>query len=310
MTLQQLHFIDEVVKRGSINQAAKHLFVAQSSISNTIRDLETELGITIFFRHNLGMRLTREGQILYDHMVPLLEQERKINALFTPGSEKELLSLSVSSLHFPLVTKSLTEFVQRLEDQQEYRYEIRLKENNIQYIMDDVESGQSDIGIFFISSTTEDFIQKVLKERNLTFHKLVTTVPHAFMGNHHPLAQRTELSTSEFGNYPYVVFDLEYTSSYAEEMLIKGFDQPEKIIHLSDRASVYGLLRHTHAYSIGSGALPEDYSDPSIVSVPITRPIDRLQIGYIHPARKKPNFIVESFVSILDENLQVQAVEK
>lgn len=51
MTLLQLKYIVTVAKQGSINKAAKELFIAQPSLTAAIKELEQELGITIFFPH-------------------------------------------------------------------------------------------------------------------------------------------------------------------------------------------------------------------------------------------------------------------
>lgn len=50
MTLQQLKYALEIARYGSINEAAKKLFISQPSLSNSIRELESELGIVIFER--------------------------------------------------------------------------------------------------------------------------------------------------------------------------------------------------------------------------------------------------------------------
>ncbi|KHF37283.1 HTH-type transcriptional regulator GltC [Paenibacillus sp. P1XP2] len=61
MTLQQLKYVIEVANRGSMNEAAKRLFISQPSLSNAIKELETELRITIFERTNKGITLSKEG---------------------------------------------------------------------------------------------------------------------------------------------------------------------------------------------------------------------------------------------------------
>lgn len=61
MTLQQLRYVVEVSRNGSISRAAQNLFVTQPSLSKAISDLETEMGITIFQRTNRGVTLTEEG---------------------------------------------------------------------------------------------------------------------------------------------------------------------------------------------------------------------------------------------------------
>ena len=45
MTFLQLNYVTEIYNCGSINKAAQNLFVSQSSLSNSIRELEDELGI-------------------------------------------------------------------------------------------------------------------------------------------------------------------------------------------------------------------------------------------------------------------------
>ncbi len=61
MTLQQLRYAVEVANRGSMNEAAKKLYVSQPSLSSAIRELEREIGISIFNRTNQGISVSAEG---------------------------------------------------------------------------------------------------------------------------------------------------------------------------------------------------------------------------------------------------------
>ena len=58
MTLQQIYYTIKISETGSMNKAAEILYVAQPSLSGAIRDLENELGITIFHRSGRGVTLT------------------------------------------------------------------------------------------------------------------------------------------------------------------------------------------------------------------------------------------------------------
>ena len=60
-TLQQLRYLIAVAEYGSINAAARELFATQSNLSTAIKDLEQELGVTIFTRSNRGVALTNDG---------------------------------------------------------------------------------------------------------------------------------------------------------------------------------------------------------------------------------------------------------
>ena len=50
MTLQQLKYVIAIAEKGSINEAAKVLYISQPSLTNAIRELEQEVGLTIFHR--------------------------------------------------------------------------------------------------------------------------------------------------------------------------------------------------------------------------------------------------------------------
>ena len=58
MTLQQLRYAMVVAQTGSMNKAAESLFISQPTLTNTIRGLEEESGITIFNRTNKGHTTT------------------------------------------------------------------------------------------------------------------------------------------------------------------------------------------------------------------------------------------------------------
>ena len=82
MTFQQLTYVVEISKCGSINKAAHKLFLSQSGISTAVRELEEELGIKFFVRSNRGVEFTPEGKEFLGYAVSLLEQKRGIESLY------------------------------------------------------------------------------------------------------------------------------------------------------------------------------------------------------------------------------------
>ena len=69
MTFQQLEYIVEISKCGSINKAAQKLFLSQSGISTAVRELENELGIRVLARSNRGVEFTPEGKEFLSYAV-------------------------------------------------------------------------------------------------------------------------------------------------------------------------------------------------------------------------------------------------
>ena len=76
----------ETAKHGSISAAAKHLYVTQPAVSVGIIQLETELGVKLFHRMSRGIKLTQEGEALYEYV------SSAINTL--ENGEKKLRDLS------------------------------------------------------------------------------------------------------------------------------------------------------------------------------------------------------------------------
>ena len=76
MNFQQLNYVVEISKCGSINKAANKLFLSQSGISTAIRELEEELGIQFFVRSNRGVEFTPDGREFLGYAASLLEPLR------------------------------------------------------------------------------------------------------------------------------------------------------------------------------------------------------------------------------------------
>ena len=61
MTIQQLNYVITISEAGSLNKAAEVLYVTQPSLTSAVRELEKEIGITIFNRGGKGVTLTNDG---------------------------------------------------------------------------------------------------------------------------------------------------------------------------------------------------------------------------------------------------------
>ena len=86
MTLTQLNYLITIAATKSLNKAAEQLYVSQPSLTNAIKELEKELGITLFYRSGRGVTLTNDGtefllyaikrSLAYRHSIILLQLKR------------------------------------------------------------------------------------------------------------------------------------------------------------------------------------------------------------------------------------------
>ncbi|MCH4053940.1 MAG: LysR family transcriptional regulator [Atopobiaceae bacterium] len=86
MTLQQLRYLIEVAKAGSISAAASRLFMAQPSLSKALAELESEMGITIFERSSKGITPTEDGTRFLSYARQVVEQADLLEAQYKHGT--------------------------------------------------------------------------------------------------------------------------------------------------------------------------------------------------------------------------------
>ena len=62
MTLQQIYYLLTIAEYRSMNKAAEKLYIAQPTLTGAVRDVENELGISVFHRTHKGVTPTIEGE--------------------------------------------------------------------------------------------------------------------------------------------------------------------------------------------------------------------------------------------------------
>ena len=73
MSITQLKYLVAVVKAGSINEAAKSLYISQPTLSKAIKELEKEMGITILMRTSTGITLSTDGAEFLSYARQIIE---------------------------------------------------------------------------------------------------------------------------------------------------------------------------------------------------------------------------------------------
>ena len=96
MTITQLKYFQAVATYHTVSLAAEHLYISQPSLSNSIKELEREFSVNLFYRRYNGMFLTPAGTKLYNFVEDLLsrydEVERLLRAM---GRDRKQLRLGI-----------------------------------------------------------------------------------------------------------------------------------------------------------------------------------------------------------------------
>lgn len=304
MTLQQLSYLLEVSHQGSINKAAGALYLSQSAVSSAIKELELELGITIFERTARGVQLTADGQELMGYVRPLLEQRDKITAAFSGGGVVRHSRLSVSTQRYPF---TIDAFLRFYEERSEEHFEYRIREAGMYRVIQDVGESESEVGVIFLSNVTEKYIKKVLASQNIEFTELCRIDPHVFIRRGHPLSGRAAIEPHELNAYPYLAFDRDFgaTLDYAEEVRLFSPDRPSQIFIVHDRATAYNILANTDAYTLGSGMLIEGLVEPRLMTVPMAGTYEQMRLGWIRLKSNRLSDNAWAFIERLKETIRL-----
>src|SRR5690606_37449848 len=81
MNLQQLRYVVATAEHRPMTDAAKSLYIAQPALSRAIRDLERELGVTLFARSGRGVVVTAHGHQVVKLAREALDAVREIELL-------------------------------------------------------------------------------------------------------------------------------------------------------------------------------------------------------------------------------------
>ena len=137
MTFQQLTYVVEVAKNGSINKAAKNLFLSQTALSSAIKALERELGIAIFERTARGVTVTSSGREFVGYAVSLVDQKQQIEVLYNTNSILPPVpsSFSVSSQRFFFAQEAFLKVSENIRMKNTERYHLTFREENMNQVI-------------------------------------------------------------------------------------------------------------------------------------------------------------------------------
>ena len=281
MTLQQLNYVITISECGSLNKAAEILYVAQPSLTGAVKELEKELGITIFNRSGRGVTLTNDGTefLLYARQV-YAQYKELLEKYGKAGNLKK--KFGVSTQHYSFVVKAFVEMVKTFDTS---KYEFAIRETKTKEVIDDVSTMRSEIGILYLSDFNRKALLKILSSQQLEFHSIIHCKPYVYLWKGHPLAKQKSITLPELQQYPCLSFEQGESSSfyYAEEIL-STCEYP-RIIKANDRATMLNLMIGLNGYTLCSGIICEELNGDDYLAVPFEAEDkavdDTMEIGYI-----------------------------
>jgi len=300
MTIQQLKYTITIAGQGSFNKASEVLYISQPSLTESIKELEKELGITIFYRSGKGVTLTNEGVEFLAYARELYGQfENVLERYGENGNRKKMFS--VSTQHYTFAVKSFVELVKKLDTSE---FEFAIREEQTQKVIDDVINMNSEIGILYLSSFNMPVIGKLLRQNHLEFHELISCEAYVYLWKGHPLANKERISFDELKDYPCLSFEQGGNGSmYFAEEILASYPYP-RMIRATDRATMLNLMVGLNGYTLCSGIICEELNGSDFIAVPFApdadHPGETMKVGYI----TKKNLLLSKVGKIYIEELK------
>ena len=294
MTLQQLKYIIAIAEKGSINEAAKTLFISQPSLSNAVRELESELGLSIFLRTNKGVKTTVQGEEFLGYARQVIQQNELLEEKFLSGKQAKQ-RFSVSTQHYTFAANAFVELINEFGGDE---YEFSLRETTTFNIIQDVKNLRSEIGILYLSFHNESVITKLLRENDLLFTELLTAKPHIFISRDNPLVSRKNVKLADLEDFPCVTYEQgEHNSFYLSEEILSTLDH-RRAIRVTDRSTLVNMLIGVNAYTICTGIFPSHLHGDDIVAVSL-EVNELIRVGTLRHKDSMPTRLGEIYIASL-----------
>ncbi|MBM6753661.1 LysR family transcriptional regulator [Lactobacillus alvi] len=299
MRIRQLQYFEKIAETGSMNEAAKQLYISQPSLSQAMKELEKEYQVQLLYRSKVGITLTDAGREFLNYARGVLDQVSLLDERFgTKTTHKQIFS--VSGQHYAFVVHAFVELVKKIGKEE---YNFTLRETQTENVLNDIQNLRSEVGIIYLNPFNETVMQRLISERNLEFIPLFYAKPHVFVSRDNPLTKKVSLTISDLEDYPYLSYEQGETNSFYFSEEIQSTLKHKKWIQISDRATIFNLMAGLNGYTISSGIISADLNDDKIVAIPLEVD-DYMELGYLKRKQIELSPIGRDYINLLKQHIK------
>ncbi len=256
MNLIHLKCAVEIANEGSINKAAEKLFMAPPNLSRSLKELENDLGISIFERSAKGVTLTPSGEEFIGYAKELLKQFDQLENLYKDeGNKKQKFSISVPRACY--ISDAFAEFSKMLTAAPA---EIFYKETNSQRTIRNILEHDYKLGIIRYAENFDRFFKTMLEEKGIVYEMVTEFSYKLIMSRDNPLAEKDVITYDDLKGYIEIAHADPYVPSLPLSKVVKEElpDNIERRIFIFERASQFDLLAKNPETFMWVSPTPDD----------------------------------------------------
>lgn len=241
MNILHLKYAVEISKTKSISKAAENLYTGQPNLSRAIKELEENLGITIFRRTSKGITVTPEGEEFLQYARSIISQVDAIENLYK-NEKKGKQSFSVCVPRTTYISYAFSEFSKYIKT--DTPADIFYKETNSMRTINNVLREDYNLGIIRYQSAFDKYFDSMFEEKHLEAETITEFSYVLLLSKDHPLANKDVIIPKDLSDYIEVIHGDPYVPSLPLIDVKKAelSEYVDKRIYVFDRSSQFEIL--------------------------------------------------------------------
>lgn len=290
MNIEQLEYIVEIAKTGSLSAAANQLHVTQSALSQSVRKLEEELGTAIFSRSHAGAAATAEGKRVLQKALEALHaiDEMKELAFYEQQNFKGELDIAAFPGLMPILVRTLASV------KKDYPLlRINIEENVSTSILQDIRSNR--IGLGLVAMYEEEIEQAA----GLIFEPVVSGRLVVCANKRSPAAQHKTIHPRDIGKYDLILYKDKFVEDFIDD-LTAAYGAQSILFTTNNTESIKSTLQENLALTIGHdfsflGQYELLANHSTLVEI-VPFPQRRMQVGWLKAEKKQMSALYQKCI--------------
>jgi len=243
-TIRQLQYFIAVAEQGTVSRAAQILSISQSSVTEAIKELESDLGVALFERHPRGLNITHKGHQFLRHATKILADVSDARRTFFTDREETTgrLQLGVTSLVAGYVLSDLLARYRRAHP----AVEISAIEDNGDYLEHLLVGGKLDIAVM-VTSNLRDRMALQSEILEISAYRLWLPLGH-------PLATAEIINLADVATEPLIMLTVDEIEENTGKLLAALGTRPPQVAF---RTRSVEAVRSLVATGAGVALLPD-----------------------------------------------------
>lgn len=283
-----------VANNKNITKASQELNISQPAISKSIKNLEEQLGGTLFIRTKRGVLLTEEGKEFYNYIRQAIEYINNAENKFT-----DLINLETGCIKIGISTTLTKEFLLPYLEEFHKLYP-KIDIEIMTYLTSDLfprlKNGLIDLIILNLNDKNYGNDIEIIKCREIHDCFIV--------GNKYKELANKNLSLNDLNNYPLI---LQAKGSNTREFLDKFSNENNVILKPNIELASYTLVVEFSKIGLGIGYATKEYikdkiKNKELYELKIKEKIPSRYIGIALSKNHIPNFSTKKLIEIIKKN--------